>query len=632
MFSENDRISSRQIKYIVWMEALAKLCLMLPVYLEGKRLGSVIVCVAAGLMVSLWFSTLVVRWSGGRDFFTCVREATCRPLGVLVYAAGFLYFLASGAVFLNLGAEAARAYLLPEVPVPILVILLFAAGVYLCCQGIEVRGRFCEVAGPVVGWLAVLLVFASAFGMDAYQYEETRMLLSDHLAFGAYDVFACLGSVFLPLLTGAGATSEYGAAGSRRGQAAGTEAGQISGEEEKKAEGQGEGGRVPRAVRRGICGAVVTAGCLTAVTVASYGKNTMASLTFPAVRVMSNVTIPGGFFRRWEVLFLVLLLFSLTASVAGAFWYMRVICARLFGEREKWRENREEYWFAAESEGEERRGVGAEKNRLRACDFPWLFSLMIAWFAAAGFLDGTCALCYYRGLNLYFLLPLVVFLYFIMFFRKKGRGLPLTLLGAAVCLLLSGCTARELEERLFPMALEIRMENDALCVTYAWNEGSGPGSKQEPGENGEEKESETEAEEETKAEWKGEEARAPAVSVGENLTVFRASSLSGVWDQLLEYTGQYVDYSHVKAVIVDESLAGYPLLEAELLEWMEAEPEFATSLLLYPAQKSGLLLEEISEKAQGRVGPYLENLYKNNEKYRETAVTLGEVLAYYHRK
>lgn len=654
MFSKNSRISSRQIKYIVWLESLAKLCLLYPVYLEGKSLGSVIVCVVVGLLFSLWFSTLVVRWSEGRDFFTCISEATCRPCAVLVYVAGFLYFLASAAVFLSLGAEAVRTYLLPEVPVPVLVIPLFLAGIYLCLQGIEVRGRFCEVSGPVVVWLMILLVFASAFGMDAYQYEDTRVSLSDGLASGAYDVFACLGSVFLPLLTAAGGRGELCEDG---------------------------GSEAVRSLRRGICGSVVTAGCLTAVTVASYGKNSLSRLQFPAIRVMSNVTIPGGFFRRWEVLFLLLLLFSLTASVAGAFWYMRVICNRLFGEKGKWKEKQEDYWFEQDIEDTEEgsgnlcAGMAAKQSSgfaslteqpLAACDFAWLFSVAVAWLAASGFLDESCAVGYYRGLNLYFLLPILIFLYLVMFFRKKRRRVPLALLGAALCFFLSGCTARELEERLFPMALEIGTKNGMVELTYAWNEGSGPGSKQEPGENGGEKSEEKKeekgegddaekrddaeqmndaektddaGEEDTeeadgleKSDESDKESGADNGNEEQNLTTFCAGTLSEIREQVLEYTGQYVDYSHVKAVIMDESLAQYPELEKELLEWMEAEPEFATSLIVYPAQRSGLSLKTISGKAQGRIGPYLENLYKNNEKYRESAITLGEVLAYYNRK
>lgn len=616
MFSKNSRISSRQIKYIVWMESLAKLCLLYPVYLEGKSLGSVIVCVVTGLLFSLWFSTLVVRWSNGRDFFTCISEAACRPCAVLVYVAGFLYFLASAAVFLSLGAGAVRTYLLPEVPLPVLVIPLFLAGIYLCLQGIEVRGRFCEVSGPVVAWLVILLVFASAFGMDAYQYEDTRASLSDGLACGAYDVFACLGSVFLPLLTAAGGGT---------------------------AQCEDGGSEAARSVRRGICGSVVTAGCLTAVTVASYGKNSLSRLHLPAIRVMSNVTIPGGFFRRWEVLLLILLLFSLTASAAGAFWYMRVICNRLFGEKGKWKENQEDYWFEQDMEDTEGGAGGlcaglAEKQTcglssladqpLTACDFTWLFSVAVAWLAASGFLDESCAVGYYRGLNLYFLLPLLIFLYLVIFFRKKRRGLPPTLLGAALCLFLSGCTARELEERLFPMALEIGTKDGMVEITYAWNEGSGPGSKQEPGESGGEKE----AEKKEEGKEEKEEENGTQQSDEQNLTTFCAGTLSEIQDQVLEYTGQYVDYSHVKAVIMDESLAQYPELEKEMLEWMEAEPEFATSLIVYPAKRSGLSLTAISGKAQGRIGSYLENLYKNNEKYKESAVTLGEVLAYYNRK
>ena len=42
MFSANHKISTRQIKYLLLMEWIAKPCILLPVCLEKKSLGSVI--------------------------------------------------------------------------------------------------------------------------------------------------------------------------------------------------------------------------------------------------------------------------------------------------------------------------------------------------------------------------------------------------------------------------------------------------------------------------------------------------------------------------------------------------------------------------------------------------------------
>ena len=85
-----------------------------------------------------------------------------------------------------------------------------------------------------------------------------------------------------------------------------------------------------------------------------------------------------------------------------------------------------------------------------------------------------------------------------------------------------------------------------------------------------------------------------------------------------------MDYSHVKAVILDETLEEYPELEREVYEWFAREPAFAASLIIYPAQESGLSLVQADERSDGKIGDYLENLYENNRKLQEIAVTLGK--------
>lgn len=235
--------------------------------------------------------------------------------------------------------------------------------------------------------------------------------------------------------------------------------------------------------------------------------------------------------------------------------------------------------------------------------------------AASGFESAEIAVCYYRAFNLYLLTPAMLLVYLILYFRKKQRAakrarvLKAASLMLLFCLLLTGCTARELEDRIFPMALELQLEGEEIVMTYAWN-GSG------------------------KAENKDEENKSGTDSAEPknqgNLTVFRGFGLSDIWQQVEEYSDRYIDYSHVKALILDEKISGNPKLEQEFYEWLAGEPAFAASLIIYPREKSGITLEDAEQRSEGEIGTYFENLYQNNQKYRETAATLGEVTRAYY--
>lgn len=597
MFSANHKISTRQIKYLLLMEWIAKPCILLPVCLEKKSLGSVIFCVAFGIVFWAAVVTVLFRWiRPGEDLFGAVS----RVLGVwparILYGIGGLYFLAQAAVFLNLTAELAGQYLLPEVPLPMLCFLPLLCGIYLGGSGIEVRGRFCEVTGPVVLGLMVLAAVLSVFGIDGQLTEETLVRGGDGLTTGAFEVFACLGGMFVPL-----SGNSFQDIGNK-------------------------------AVRRAGILAGLTGGSLCAIAVASYGKNGIGELEFPVVRVMSNVKIPGNFLQRWDILFLALLLMTMLVTVAGSFWYMREILLRLLEERQQL-------------------AYGL-----------WGGGIVLSYLMAAGFLSAFTAICYYRAWNMQVVMPILLFSYLLLGIRSRvkmkghekhrswekrisaeegkdntskrykraGKVLMLVCVAAAVSFYLSGCTAREPEERLFPMALEISIvepgteetesrnaeevlidqpDSEAapveLKVTYAWDQGMGsdPGS---PKTNDEDSAEEKDL-----------------------LTSFYGETLMDVRRQVTAFSERYVDYSHVKAIILDENLQEDPDLELEVVQWFAGEPAFASGLIVYPAQASGLTLEKTAQNSSGEIGTYLEQLYKNNAEYRESSTTLGRIIAEY---
>ena len=885
------------MKSLLIMDWLAKLCLLLPIFLTGRSLGTMVGCLVIGLLAWLWFSVLLARAAKDHeDFFDTVSRLGGRGSAWLVYLIGLLYFLSHTAVCMSFCADLAQTYMLPEVPLPALVILPLIAGLYLAYSGIEVRGRVSELLVPILLFFFLFMAAAAVPGMNLPENGQTLLKADRRLWAGGYEVFAAVGGMFLPVLAAYLPDKErdFG-----------------------------------RSIRRAACWSVIPAGILLFITAGSFGTEGMLVFRFPGIRVMSNVAVPGGFVQRWDILFLSLLLFSLAVSVASGFWYLNTIAERLWSEAASYllayREYREqtglEIWagtritrkktergfglepgnsrgigtepampgqpaivsaaienanglalYKWQQELAEEIGVGdagknevweekdqdtdetGEKERLSAdrvrmsgtakdrtenlqsqaqknsgtenpASFRSLFILQgtlafIVFCAAGGFRSAESAIIYYRAYNLYILTPVMFVVYLMLYFRGKQdvikhRTVKTATLCLLLCFLLTGCTARELEDRMFPMALEIRVDDGIPTMIYAWNgesdSGSGGGGRSRELESesgseqksGDESESETEqglgsgleqksgnesenetgkelkseleqkygdesgngtrqeegkAEQETEFEkgaesgtkqeagkrtgsesgseagteseeragsesgdrtgtksekrteskssnrtetesgeqtgkesdYKTEAESAADTKVEEgneawkeslaeeeesgsrsgyrseyesgdstqscfgsgntdstenaeeaasidyepqeegNLTIFRADNLAKIQKQVEEYGDRYIDYSHVKAIIWDEKLEQYPTLEQEIYEWLAAEPAFAANLIIYPAQESGLTLEEVDERSDGEIGVYLENLYRNNQRLRESAVTLGKMTSRYY--
>ena len=644
MFSHNQKISPRQMKALLILDWLARACLMLPVCLAGRSLGTMVGCLVAGFLFWIVFSGLIARMSDDdHDFFELLAGRIGTVGAWIVYLAGFFYFLAYTAVCVNLCANLAAFYLLPEVPLPVLAALPLAAGLYLAGSTVEVQGRIGELTVPILLGLFLFMAAFDASGMELIPGEEHLLRLDERLSSGSYEVFACMGGMFLPIL--------------------------FPFLSEKK--------DTAVLIRRAACWSMIPAGALLFITAASFGTEGMFAFVFPTVRVMSNVTVPGGFFQRWDVFFLMLLLFSLAFSVGSGLWAMNEVIGCLWLEAVKmkwqivsesgsnpvvgvWQEEYAGELTGFEQEQADEKSKNSDKEQIlseseQQQDIKWTTGLWIfraitvfvIFCGAAGFRDPEAAINYYRAFNLYILTPFMILVYILLYFRgwlkKKQKAAVLF----ALCLLLTGCTARELEDRIFPMALELRMEGDHLMMTYAWNgeeaSGSGGGGKgeEETKTNGEEMKNEKSEKSREEKENDGSEEERQAGNETEagngegvflqkepveqgNLTIFRGSTLAEIRQQVEEYSDRYMDYSHVKAVILDEMLDKYPELEREIYEWFTQEPAFAASLIIYPAQESGLSLSKVDERSDGKIGEYLENLYKNNQKLREMSSTLGE--------
>lgn len=656
------------MKSLLVMDWLAKLCLLLPVYLAGKNPGTMVGCLAVGLLLWLWFSVLIsgVSEESG-DFFDLTAGRMGKICAWIVYLTGFFYFLSHAAVCINLCANLAAVYLLPEVPLPVLALLPLAAGLYLAYSRVEVHGRLGELLAPVIVLLFLLSAAFAVPGMNLTAGDQMLLRADQKLAAGSYEVFACMGGMFLPILMPflTNQKQDIGAL-----------------------------------IRRAGCWSLIPAGILLFITAGSFGAASMFAFEFPTVRVMSNVNVPGGFLQRWDIFFLILLMFSLSFSVGNGFWYLNEIIERLWQEAVEVRHwlavslsdkggkaaqgsnAAVQMWKTGDTADQMRPGgntaaqmwqeefarelTGFEKKHNMMPYFVQGLSIFAVFCAAGGFRDSETAISYYRAYNLYILTPVMIFVYLLLYFRKKQKSVRVTALFMVLCMLLSGCTAKELEDRMFPMALELQVEGDHLAMTYAWSgdraSGSGGGAREE------EKESESESGAESGSGSEASDSESGAASEPEsgaesgagsepesglsseneqsrvtdsvsfteepeergNLTVFRGVSLEEIGKQVEEYSDRYVDYSHVKALIIDENLEKYPELEQEMYAWLAGEPAFAASLIIYPAQKSGISLVQVDERSDGQIGVYLENLYENNQKLREVSTTLGKMTAEYY--
>ena len=138
----------------------------------------------------------------------------------------------------------------------------------------------------------------------------------------------------------------------------------------------------------------------------------------------------------------------------------------------------------------------------------------------------------------------------------------LTLL--VVCLLLTGCTKRELEDRKFP-----------------------------------------------------------------SLLVAKSAHIEQVQEEEQKENSRYIDYGHVKAVILSKEVAKAPESLKEVLLFLEKNPAFARNIMIFAGNEA--VLKETDQNDEW--GDYLEDIYKNKPRDSTLQETiLNDMLNYLHNQ
>lgn len=416
MFSDNHKISARQLNRLLVLDLIGKVSLLLPAFAGVSSGRDFMVSLIGGLILSMLyvFSVGYLARYVENDFGGFVEA---RLGHVCAYLLRFFYL---AYVFINLTylcwlfAAVTKSFLLPEMNVAALAAVMLLCGYYGASKGIEGRGRTAEVLYKLILIPLLVMLLFGAFSID-----------SKYLAPGTADISS------MTLKQGFLVFTAFGGAGLLL-----YEAPMCSQKE-----------RLKRTVLHGtglVAGSVFAA---FVVMIGAFGEEGLRALPWPAVTLMSNVNLPGDFLQRWDAIFLSLLLLSFFVAASTQIYYMGFLAQGFFSTEEK--------------EAKKRRG---------RCQSICMAAGALLVFMAFNF-SGTydTAFFLFRILNCYILVPLTAgFTLLLCVIERVRQGRKLKKRTAAAALLLcmgvfcsvfaSGC-GRELEDRTFPSMLIVRGGN-----------------------------------------------------------------------------------------------------------------------------------------------------------------------------
>lgn len=298
MFSENERISGRQLNRLAVLDWIGKACLLLPLFIQRSDGRSFTVSLIIGLGLTLLYICLIT-WLGKQvqnDYFGYVQNRMGKGAALALSLIYWLYAFVNTVYLVRLFGEVAGTFLLPELEQELLFALAAAAGCYGAFHGLEGRARTAEALyGILLIPLGILLLAAAVPirpdylgpGQADFSLEMLACGLQVFMAFGGAGIFLFVA----PRVEG------------------------------KKTFG--------KALRRSVVIVGSAALAMFLACVGTFGEEGVRALPWPAVTLMSTVEIPGGFLQRWDVVFTGLLLTTFFIAVSAGLFYVRLMSEQL---------------------------------------------------------------------------------------------------------------------------------------------------------------------------------------------------------------------------------------------------------------------------------------------------------------
>lgn len=532
-FAQNESISPRQLYRLYVFNLLGVGTLVLPNNLA--KLGKYgFISIALGVFMAWLFMWIVSEVRERRKIIYDRSFDKTAHSKILIYDLIIAIYELSQAAFLAwIFVKLIRDSLIPDESFTAVLLVIMAVCAYALSGGVECRARVYEVVFFfVLIPLAAMLLFAiSDVRLDYLMIKDrvgVEFGIADIFA-GAYYVFAASISVFNILFVRERSVSQ---------------------------------------IRWSVSKAILTyAGILFllyAVLLGSFGKYSLSEIEFPAVVLMSDVQIKGSFFKRADALMLSVWFFTLFSVLNMSLYYAVLRC-------ENFAKNTEEVILTFN------KSRGFSNNKQLSCDRQKSHD------------EGNSSI---RSRCIIFAIAVTVTLAYIL---ESGDEIVKKYLGFLMCiaipvivvltigLMLTGCSAVELEERCFPTLAAVDIvaaatdeTTDKEVVEFYYN-------------------------------------------MDKSYEPEYADDIKTAVDSFEERLSQKADTNHLKVILIGKTLRNNKAAYSDFMEYCKASQKF-------PRNTYVCIADDINDIFDNMGDYYEQKMNKENHEDGEPIITLGTLL------
>ena len=410
MFSENNQISGRQVFRLLTYDFLGMGTLLLPTMLADTAGRDGIFCILAGILSTfLYLKLLRYLLKGMKTSYPDFLKQKCgKVCGYVLWGGYFLYFILMASYTAYLFSTLMLNGLVENVSFYLVLMLILLLAFYGMAGGIEGRARVYEILFWFLMIPLFLMLFAACREVKPAYWSPVFMADGKEVLSGSYYVLFCYSMVSIVLFL-----KEYVA-------------------DRRKCVGAAE-----KAVW--FSGGVFAV--LYLILIGLFGVEALAQMKFPAVTMMSRVQVTGGFLKRTDAFMFSIWFFTLYAMLNSMVFYSGNLAAKVIRDCGGYLEG---------------------KKRM----LPYLILLLLVYgvtvlfYRNQQFLDCVTFLLWKIGTPFVVGVPILLCLTGERKKHKKKVRVLVLVCFLFGCLFLQGCNVAELEDKTFPVLLNIRDQDD----------------------------------------------------------------------------------------------------------------------------------------------------------------------------
>ena len=410
MFSENNQISGRQVFRLLTYDFLGMGTLLLPTMLADTAGRDGIFCILAGILSTfLYLKLLRYLLKGMKTSYPDFLKQKCgKVCGYVLWGGYFLYFILMASYTAYLFSTLMLNGLVENVSFYLVLMLILLLAFYGMAGGIEGRARVYEILFWFLMIPLFLMLFAACREVKPAYWSPVFMADGKEVLSGSYYVLFCYSMVSIVLFL-----KEYVA-------------------DRRKCVGAAE-----KAVW--FSGGVFAV--LYLILIGLFGVEALAQMKFPAVTMMSRVQVTGGFLKRTDAFMFSIWFFTLYAMLNSMVFYSGNLAAKVIRDCGGYLE-------------------GKKRMLTYLILLLLVYGVTVLFYRNQQFLDCVTFLLWKIGTPFVVGVPILLCLTGERKKHKKKVRVLVLVCFLFGCLFLQGCNVAELEDKAFPVLLNIRDQDD----------------------------------------------------------------------------------------------------------------------------------------------------------------------------